>query len=84
MVKFTVVLIYPDYMTNEYPFETYTAVVEALSCREAIEAAQKEAVAAQGNDPDDGPTVMDPEDFAAMVVIPGEVDIWLPNLGGDL
>lgn len=67
-VNFTVVLLYPEHLTNDFGEATYTAHVEARSPREARTLARLEAMQAN-EDCDDG------EDFGCVAVFRG----WLTN-----
>ena len=44
LMKFTVLLLYPDYLANNYGEDTYLAHVEAVSPADAAEKAQNQAV----------------------------------------
>lgn len=62
---FSVLLLYPDYASDQYGTETYYAFVEAASAIDAVAVAQRQAAAAQGLDIDD------PADFAPLLVTEG-------------
>jgi hypothetical protein len=49
--KYTVLLLYPDYMADNYGHETYLAHVEAKTVPAAIFAARKQVVASAFNVP---------------------------------
>jgi hypothetical protein len=67
--KFSVLLLYPDYIASSFG-ESYYAIVEAISPEEAVTAAQNEAADAQTDgENDDRP---DPDDFACILVIAGD------------
>lgn len=67
MQKYTVLLLYPDYM-NEGGVETYLAHVTALSRADAITEARIEARDLDGNSEcDDG------DDFAVLMVMSGHI-----------
>lgn len=80
-MKYTVLLLYPDYIATDYGSETYTTVIDADSIEEAIYNAQIEAKQANqvdyeaqrdffnAFDPDDN---IDPEDFTALGVFEGD------------
>lgn len=72
MQPFTVLLLYPDYMPNQYDGqETYLAHVEAVTVDEAVEVAQREAFSAQEDMTDECPS-----DFAVLFVCPGhQIDL---------
>jgi hypothetical protein len=63
--KFTVVLLRPDYMAEEYGKDIYTACVEADSIEEAMLAAREQVLAA-----DDG-AVEDPDDYHVLLIFVG-------------
>lgn len=63
--RYSVLLLYPDYVGDEYGKETYYAFVEAADSIAAIVVAQRQAVAAQVIDIDD------PTDFAPLLVTRG-------------
>lgn len=62
---YSVLLLYPDYATDLTPNDTYYAFVEAPDAIAAVEAAQREAVAAQGVEIDN------PTDFHPLLVTQG-------------
>lgn len=69
---YTVLMLYPDYLTSDYPNETYLAWVEAKTPREAAAAARAEAVAEYPSlygdvDPPD------PIDFTIILLTPGKI-----------
>jgi hypothetical protein len=67
---YSVLLLYPDYMSDNYGQETYFCHVRALNPDEAIENAQAEAV--QANTPDgEEPDLSETEDFAPLLVLDG-------------
>lgn len=69
---YTVVLIYPDYVANQYGEEFYVTWTTAGTVERAVEQAQKEASEAQGYD-----VVARPYDFAAVSVFQGHhKDLW--------
>ena len=70
MKKFTVLLLYPDYLASNYGEETYLAHMTAKSVPRAIVAAQREAFDENKLEPDDG----EPIDFAPLMVIEGHHD----------
>ena len=74
VTKYSVVLLYPDYLADNYPEETYLAWVTAETPRAAAAAARKEVVDAYVNEfGDDDPP--DPIDFSVVFLCPG----WVSN-----
>jgi hypothetical protein len=71
--KFTVVLLYPDYMADDYGTDLYVAHVEADTPEQSVPLAQ--AQAAEYQEEFDG----DPADFAMILVFEGHI---LPVLDG--
>lgn len=69
--NYTVLLLYPDYMSDQYGHDTYLAHVHAAYVDSAIKAAQKQAVRAQA--PMDRKGV-NHEDFHPLFVCKGEVE----------
>ena len=65
MREFTVLLLYPDYLANNYGQDTYMTCVNARSVAQAIKKAQKNA--ATDNETKPGR----PEDFYVLCVIAG-------------
>jgi len=65
MKKFTVIMLYPDYIANDFGSEHYTSHVNAQDIKEAIAKAQAEA--SDGND-------IPPEDFAVLFVFDGHLE----------
>jgi len=74
--RYTVLLLLPDYIAQNFGEETYTAHVDAGSAEAAIEAAQDEAFGriVQSKGIDEGVA----DDFAALLVAKGHLD----NLAG--
>jgi hypothetical protein len=71
MNKFTVLLLYPDYLASDFGHETYMTSVEAENPTRAITKAQEavtEAVTAQGGYVD----TVRPDDFYCLCAIAGE------------
>jgi hypothetical protein len=62
---YSVLLLYPDYLSEQYGEETYYAFVEAANSLDAVAAAQREAAVAQDVEIDD------PADFAPLLVTRG-------------
>ena len=72
ITKYSVVLLYPDYLAENYPEETYLAWVLASTPREAAAAARKEVVDAYIKEyGDDNPP--DPIDFSVVFLCPGHI-----------
>jgi hypothetical protein len=72
--KFTVVLRYPDYYTNEFPDDVYVGVVSAPSWDKAVLKLQKK-LCRKINREDDG-QIEDHLDLDAVVAIEGTPKIW--------
>lgn len=71
-MKFTVLLLYPDYLANDYPNETYRVWVEAETPKQAAAEARKQAIEAYINEyGKDNPP--DPVDFAVIFLTPGHI-----------
>ncbi len=64
---FTVILLYPDYSTDNYGQDTYTTCVEAADRDDAVLQAQLDCHA-------NVPGIEDPDDLAELAVIKGEVE----------
>ena len=62
---YSVLLLYPDYVSEQYGTETYYAFVEAADPLDAVAVAQREAVSAQDIEIDN------PTDFAPLLVTQG-------------
>jgi hypothetical protein len=78
MNSYTVILLYPDYLSKGTP-QTYLAQVEAADVAGAIESARRMANSApEPGLPDDGssgpPVADDPTDFLCLAVFRGEQD----------
>ncbi len=67
MKKYTVLLLYPDYLANQYGEETYLSWTESKGPEQAISLAQAEAFEESEYDPQSG----DPSDFAVLICIEG-------------
>lgn len=65
MIKYTVVLLYPDYMTGNFGQDVFVAHVEALDTDQAISSAQDKAFDANAS------ACMDSHDFALVVMFGG-------------
>lgn len=69
MARYTVILLYPSYMTDNFGEDTYMTCVEAEDVVEAQVAAQEEVVnEARTGDYDN----LHPADFSVIAVIAGE------------
>jgi hypothetical protein len=68
MKKWTVILLYPDYMADDYGSETYMTCVRAADPAGAVAKARAEVCAANEVDEDDA------EDFFVIAVMRGEHD----------
>ena len=68
MREYTVLLLYPDYVADEFGKETYLSWVEAESPEQAIAKAQKMVWAANTYGEDD-PLV--PDDFHPLLLVEG-------------
>jgi len=73
MTDYTVLLLYPDYIADEFGKETYTAWVTAEDPERAILAAQKEAV---GHVPEYDDSYMD---FYPLLVVEGHLSDLTPE-----
>lgn len=72
-MKYTVVLLRPDYIADDYGKDIYIAHVEAINPDDAIIEAQRQAWAADiydGTNGEDG----DPNDYALSVMFEGHLD----------
>jgi hypothetical protein len=79
--KFTVVLRYPDYYTDEWPTDTYLGVIEATAYDLAAVKMQVQ-LCRRINRTGDG-QIEDPADLAVVIVIEGTPKVWLyPNCIG--
>lgn len=70
MEPFTVLLLYPDYLSENYGEETYTAWVDAYNPADAVRRAQKQALRAQPNDQRAGSRAID---FGSLAVFEGHL-----------
>ena len=73
--RYTVILMYPDYIAQDYGKEVYAAWTTAATWEDAVAKARREAVAAQ----DDPEAVADPEDFALIGYVPGHWTLQAPE-----
>lgn len=69
---YTVVLLYPDYMTDDYGKDIYMAWAYAANVDEAAKIAQGKAVKAQADVND--PAELDPNDFAVVLAFNGKLN----------
>jgi hypothetical protein len=74
MNHYTVVLMYPDYLTDNFGQETYSTSVRAWDVAGAITEAQLEAASANNMEPDDEGY----EDFHPVAVFEGEISNLAP------
>lgn len=76
MSKYTVLMIVPDYIANNYGEETYMTYVQAESVEEAQKEAQIQAQIVMVEDIDDSD---DPKDFLVCFVCEGfvkDIHVW--------
>ena len=71
-MKYTVLLLYPDYLAHNYGEDTYAEHVEAIDPQAAVEAAQSSASALFGDDNTDA------DDFTPLLVVAGHHDDLTP------
>lgn len=71
MRMYTVVLLYPDYMTDDYGADVYVESTEAEDFNDAVRVVQ-EIVAF---DTREAGTVRDPADFRPVLVMKGQVEV---------
>ena len=76
MREYTVLLLYPDYVADEFGKETYLAWVEAESPEQAIAKAQKMAWV-DNTDGEDDPLV--PDDFHPLLLVDGHLSDLTPE-----
>jgi len=67
--KFTIIMLYPDYLAHNYGEETYVAHVESEDLQLAIRAAQLEASKANAEN-----ETVRPVDFAVIFACDGHID----------
>lgn len=79
MQDYTVVLIYPDYIAENYGEEFYIDTVEAESPQDAVKAIQSKAMEAN-SDSEDGDEQVKPEDFALVACFRGSPILELNHL----
>lgn len=66
MKKWTVILLYPDYMAENYGQKTFMTSVDAETPEAAVAAARKEVSESEDTE------LQDPEDMFVIAVIEGE------------
>lgn len=66
--KYTVVLIYPDYLAEDYPRDCYISYVNSENPRTAIKKAKQEAAKAN--------KIKDKDDFLAIACFDGHSDMY--------
>lgn len=71
MKTYTVLLLCPDYVADEFGKDTYMAHVDATSVENAEDAARLEAKNADAH-AGQCPTEIDPDDYAILMVIEGK------------
>lgn len=74
MKPFTVILLYPDFLSDNYEQETYIAHVLASDPKDAAHAAQLQALEANREDPEDPDFGLDANDFFVMAVFNGHLE----------
>jgi hypothetical protein len=67
---YTVVLLYPDYLTGDFGADIYVDAARAKNLERAVRAVQWRAVRAQLPD-----SVNDPSDFRPILVLAGDVKV---------
>lgn len=72
--KYSVLLLYPDYLASNYGEETYYAWVEATDAHAAATSAQQDAWGAQESDVREN---HEPADFLPLAVIKGHIELEL-------
>ena len=70
---YTVVLLYPDYIANEFGYETYIGTVYAEFPQNAVHKIQQRAAKANIG-PDDDDTDVAPVDFHPLAVFKGDCE----------
>jgi hypothetical protein len=75
---YSVLMLYPDYLADQYGESTYFAQVAGTSVEAAMAAAQDEAWAAQNPDEDD---LGGPADFAVLICVAGHHNDLCPGEG---
>lgn len=68
-VKYSVLLLYPDYCSDAYGQETYFAHVQAPTPGEALEAARKKCMAEEL-----APEINDPDDLFCLLIVHGHLN----------
>lgn len=76
MKPYTVLLLYPDYRTQDYGRETYLAWVDATDPNEAVRLAQEEAFTVNEGEPGHE----DAEDFYPLAVFEGHLSNVRPDI----
>lgn len=74
MKPFTVILLYPDFLSDNYGQETYIAHAEAVNPEDAAHAAQLQACGANREAPEDPDFAIDPDDFFVLAVFDGHLE----------
>ena len=68
-MQYSVLLLYPDYMSDDYP-ETYYTFVTADSVQGAIDAARSDCMEDNSNE-EDGCFIENPDDLLVLLVTDG-------------
>lgn len=76
---YTVLLLYPDYIANNYGQDTYLACVEAPNVELAVGLAQDMAAAASKTPGNKDEDEHDPDDFYPLLTIAGHHDDLTPR-----
>lgn len=72
MKPYTVILMYPDYVADDYG-ENYLAHVDATDPTEAVKVAQRQAMKENGNEPDDDGFDREAAAYAPIAVFDGHL-----------
>ena len=67
----TVMLLYPDYLTDDYGSDLFVAWTRTARAEEAVPVAQRKAVEAQRDQSVHASVDIDPDDFKMIAVWPG-------------
>lgn len=71
MKTYTIMLLYPDYASDQFGREHFVNVVKARTIREAVKKVRKSAC--EANTTEGNCQIHDPEDFAVIAAFAGEV-----------
>ena len=72
MKKYTVILLYPDFVADEFGHETYMTSVEAKNPKSAVKKARMEVLSASRAENEGESEYEDPTDLFVVAVIEGE------------